>query len=101
MKAMIDKIMAKFKGEIENFFSQPEASIEQAEEYFVPRISQVVTELLSAYYEQVDAALLEDRAGRREAGSFCFHSGYITMIRDFCQSFFCFFGSVGASVWRW
>ena len=68
MKAMRDKIMAKFKGEIENFFSQPEASIEQAEEYFVPRISQVVTELLSAYYEQVDAALLEDRAGRREAG---------------------------------
>ena len=68
MQTMIEKILEKYKGEIEKFFFQPDTSIEQAEEYFVPRVSQVVTELLSAYYEQIDTALLEDRAGRREAG---------------------------------
>ena len=68
MQTIIEKILEKFKGEIEEFFTQDGTSIEQAEEYFVPRVSQVVTELISAYYEQIDHALLEDRQGRREAG---------------------------------
>ena len=68
MQTMIENMLEKFKGEIEEFFSQSETSIEQAEDYFVSRVSQVVTELMSAYYEQVDHALLNDRQGRREAG---------------------------------
>ena len=68
MKAMIDKIMAKFKGESKISSPSLKQASNKAEEYFVPRISQVVTELLSAYYEQIDTALLEDRAGRKEAG---------------------------------
>ena len=68
MQTMIENILEKFKTEIEEFFSQSETSIEQAEDYFVPRVSQVVTELMSAYYEQVDHALLKDRQGRQEAG---------------------------------
>ena len=68
MQTIIEKILEKFKGEIEEFFTQDGTSIEQAEEYFVPRVSQVVAELISAYYEQIDHALLEDRQGRREAG---------------------------------
>ena len=68
VQTMIEKITEKFKWEIEKFFSESGTSIEQAEEYFVPRVSQVVTELMSAYYEQVDMAILEDRAGRKEAG---------------------------------
>ena len=68
MQTMIENMLEKFKGEIEEFFSQSETSIEQAEDYFVSRVSQVVTELMSSYYEQVDHALLNDRQGRREAG---------------------------------
>ena len=64
MQTIIEKILEKFKGEIEEFFTQDGTSIEQAEEYFVPRVSQVVAELISAYYEQIDHALLEDRQGR-------------------------------------
>ena len=48
MQTIIDKVVENFKREIEKFFSQSETSIEQAEEYFVPRVSQVVTDLLSA-----------------------------------------------------
>ena len=70
VQTIIDKVVENFKREIEKFFSQSETSIEQAEEYFVPRVSQVVTDLLSAYYEQIDTALLEDRAGRRWGGFF-------------------------------
>ena len=68
MQTIIENMLEKFKREIEKFFSQSETSIEQAEDYFVPRVSQVVTELMSAYYEQVDHALLKDRQGRQEAG---------------------------------
>lgn len=58
----------KFKKEIEEFFEKDEVQIERAEEFFVPRVSQVVTEMLAAYYEKSDEALLSDKAGRKEAG---------------------------------
>ena len=68
MKTIINEIVRKFKKEIEEFFEKDEVQIERAEEFFVPRVSQVVTEMLAAYYEKSDEALLSDKAGRKEAG---------------------------------
>ena len=60
MQTIIENMLEKFKREIEKFFSQSETSIEQAEDYFVPRVSQVVTELMSAYCD-VPADLLPEK----------------------------------------
>lgn len=42
--------------------------IERAKVFFVPRVSQVVTEMLAACCESADEALLSEKAGRKEAG---------------------------------
>ena len=68
MEAIIDKIVAKFKREAREFFEGDRKDIEAAEAFFVPRLSAMVTELLSGLYEEADEALLADRAGRRQSG---------------------------------
>ena len=68
MEAIIDKIVAKFKREAKEFLGKDRKDIEAAEEFFVPRLSEMVTELMSGLYEEADEALLADRAGRRESG---------------------------------
>ena len=68
MERIITKIAADFKREAEEFLTGGRKDIGAAEEFFVPRIGKMVTELLTALYEAADQELLEDRAGRREAG---------------------------------
>lgn len=68
MERIITKIAADFKRDAEEFLAGGLKDIRAAEEFFVPRIGKMVTELLTALYEAEDQELLEDRAGRREAG---------------------------------
>ncbi len=68
MKEIIAKELSKLKMEIEEFFEKDEISLEKAEVYFVSRIGETVRSLLTACYEQKDAQLLSDKAGRKEAG---------------------------------
>ena len=68
VEAMINEILAEFKGELADFFAAAEKSLEEAETYFTQRLEKIVTSLLGSYYEQLDRALLEDKKGRREAG---------------------------------
>ena len=68
MKDIIAKEIAKLKSEIEKFFEKDEVSLDVAEVYFTQRIGETVRGLLTACYEQKDAELLADKAGRKEAG---------------------------------
>lgn len=65
---MINEIVEKFKMEIEEFFYQEAVEIDSAEEFFAPKVGRVVTELLGAYYEKKDEALLADKEGRKASG---------------------------------
>lgn len=58
----------KLKSEIEKFFEKEEVSLDHAEKYFTQRIGETVRGLLTACYEQKDAKLLADKAGRKKAG---------------------------------
>jgi len=53
---------------VEKFFEKDEVSLSMAEVYFTQRIGETVRGLLTACYEQKDAELLADKAGRKEAG---------------------------------
>lgn len=68
METMINEIVEKFKMDIEEFFDRDIVEIDSAEEFFVPRVSQVVTSLLAAYYEKADEELRVDKGSRKVAG---------------------------------
>ena len=68
MERIITKIAADFKRDAEEFLSGGIKNIRAAEEFFVPRIGKMATELLAALYEAADEELLEDRVGRRQEG---------------------------------
>lgn len=68
MKDIITREIAKLKSEIEKFFEKEEVSLDVAEVYFTQRIGETVRGLLTACYEQKDAELLADKAGRKKAG---------------------------------
>lgn len=68
MKDIIAREISKLKSEIEIFFKKDDVSLDEAEVYFTQRISETVRGLLTACYEQKDAELLADKAGRKEAG---------------------------------
>lgn len=68
MKEMIAEVVEKLKRELENFFAEPGRGLDEAEQYLGEEISQAICKLLGAYYEELDAQLLADKAGRREAG---------------------------------
>ena len=68
MERIITKIAADFKRDAEEFLAGGLKDIRAAEEFFVPRIGKMATELLAALYEAEDQELLEGRAGRRGAG---------------------------------
>lgn len=68
MKEIIAREIEKLKSEIEKFFEEGELSLDAAEIYFTQRIGETVRGLLTACYEQMDAQLLADKAGRKEAG---------------------------------
>lgn len=68
MKEIIAAEIEKLKSEIEEFFIKDEVSLDRAEVYFTQRIGETVRGLLSACYEQKDAQLLVDKAGRKKAG---------------------------------
>lgn len=68
MRDIIAREIEKLKREIEKFFENNEVSLDSAEAYFTQRIGETVRGLLTACYEQQDAELLADKAGRKEAG---------------------------------
>ena len=68
MKEIIAREIEKLKSEIEKFFENDGVSLDIAESYFVQQIGETVRGLLAACYEQKDAELLADKAGRKEAG---------------------------------
>ena len=68
MKNIIAREIAKLKSEIEKFFEKDEVCLDLAEVYFTQRIGETVCGLLTACYEQKDAELLADKAGRKESG---------------------------------
>ena len=68
MKDIIAREIAKLKSEVEKFFEKDEVSLDVAEVYFTQRIGETVRGLLTGYYEQKNAELLADKAGRKEAG---------------------------------
>ena len=68
MTAIIDEIIGKLKREIEKFTKEKTHSIDEAEKYFVPKVNETVASLLTAYYEEIDAEIRKDKAGRKQAG---------------------------------
>ena len=54
MERIITKIAADFKRDAEEFLSKSRKDIRSAEEFFVPRIGKMATELLAALYEAAD-----------------------------------------------
>lgn len=68
MREIIASRIEKLKREIEKFFEKDNVRLDEAEVYFTQRIGETVRGLLAACYEQKDAELLADKAGRKEAG---------------------------------
>ena len=68
MEIIINEVTEKLKSEFNNFFSGKQTDIEAAESFFGSRIAEAVLQFLQAYYEQQDQQLLEDKAGRKQAG---------------------------------
>ena len=68
MERIINEVTEKLKSEFNIFFSGKQTDIEAAESFFGSRIAEAVLQLLQAYYEQQDQQLLEDKAGRKQAG---------------------------------
>lgn len=68
VQEIINEEAEKFKRNMEEFFSGRRVSIEEAEKFLVSKIQRMTTTILSAYYEELDKAILENKAGRKEAG---------------------------------
>jgi hypothetical protein len=66
----ISQIGTKFINELLQYFStaQDVLTIPQMEQGLTPIIQEATREIISRYYEEVDAQLLADKAGRRESG---------------------------------
>jgi len=68
VKTIIEEIVGKLKDEIEKFVEEPDHSLGEAEKYFSGRVKETVTSLLSAYYEEIDTRIRQDKAGRKAVG---------------------------------
>ena len=68
MERIINEVTEKLKREFNNFFAGEQTDIDAAERFFGSQIAEAVIQLLQAYYEQRDRQLLEDKAGRKQAG---------------------------------
>ena len=68
VERIINEVTEKLKSEFNIFFLGKQTDIEAAESFFGSRIAEAVLQLLQAYYEQQDQQLLEDKAGRKQAG---------------------------------
>ena len=66
MKTIIDQTVEKLKNSFYSFFSEEKHSIGEAEKYFSLTISEATVELLSAYYEEADRVLRENKKARKE-----------------------------------
>ncbi|MBR6860742.1 MAG: ISLre2 family transposase [Acidaminococcaceae bacterium] len=67
MQSIIDRIVENLKQEITDFFSGV-PSIEDVEAFSWTKLKKAAAELTEAYAREIDTALYEDRAGRKEAG---------------------------------
>ena len=68
MEKMINEMLEKFKGNLQEFFMEEKRTVAEAEEYFGKCLSEIVTALLSAYYEKLDRQMLQDKNERRKQG---------------------------------
>ena len=68
VEKIINEVTEKLNRELNEFFTSRPADVGSAERYFGSRIAEAVLELLRAYYEKSDQELLEDKAGRKQAG---------------------------------
>ena len=68
MKFSIDAVLESLRTSLTDFFSGLKTTVEDAEKFFTNKISDAVTTLMTAYYEQLDAQLLADKKARRKAG---------------------------------
>ncbi len=70
MKIIITKICAKLKRDCLAFSNGERKDIAAAEAFFFASYMEAAQEFLSAFYEEEDRNLLEDKAGRKAAGPF-------------------------------
>ena len=68
VEEIINKIAERFKRDAEEFLRGSRKDIAAAEEFFLPRLSQMCAELLSGLYEEADTVLAADREGRKRSG---------------------------------
>jgi len=66
MEAIITQTLEKLKVDFVNFFSGDHKSIEEAEKYMLQTLAEASTNLLSAYYEQIDRQIYEDKKERKK-----------------------------------
>ena len=65
MQSIIDRIVENLKQEITDFFSGV-PSIEDVEAFSWTKLKKAAAELTEAYAREIETALYEDRAGRKE-----------------------------------
>ncbi len=70
VKRIITKIAADFKRDAEEILTGCRKGHPGSEDFFVPRIGEMIAEILTAIYEAAEQKLLEDRNRRWQAGQF-------------------------------
>lgn len=66
MEAIITQTLEKLKDNFVNFFSGSHKKIEEAEKYILQTLAEASTSMLSAYYEQIDCQIYEDKKERKK-----------------------------------
>ena len=68
VEEIITQATEKLKKRITEFFEGEDLSVDAAEKGLKSVVENYICELMSSYYEKLDDALLEDKAGRKAAG---------------------------------
>ncbi len=66
--SIINEVLGKLKGFLEEMFATGEVSIAEAEKQIAPAVNNAICRLLRAYYEQCNDAVYADKRGRRAEG---------------------------------
>jgi len=68
MYTIINDLVEKFKTELIDFFEEDKKTIKEIEEYCSVQITSTVLNIISAYYEEIDRRIYEDKKKRKEEG---------------------------------
>lgn len=69
MNIILQQICEKFIGEVAQFFSQGKnITLEEMETSLKEKTNEFILEMIKTYLEQLDQAIVEDKAGRKEKG---------------------------------